>query len=51
MRKILVLPIVFLSLTLGAQKSKNDPEISQYVNQVNKDSLKIHVEKLVSFAF
>ncbi len=49
MRKILVLPIVFLSLTLGAQKSKNDPEISQYVNQVNKDSLKANIEKLVSF--
>ena len=49
MRKILVLPIVFLSLALGAQKTKNDPEISQYVNQVNKDSLKANIEKLVSF--
>ena len=49
MNKILVLPIVFLSLTLGAQKTKNDPEISQYVNQVSKDSLRANIEKLVSF--
>ena len=41
----------FLSLTLGAQKTKNDPEISHYVKQVSKDSLKINVEKLVSFGF
>ena len=40
MKKILVLPIVFFFLTLGAQKTKNDPEISQYVKQVSKDSLK-----------
>ena len=51
MKKILVLPIVFFFLTLGAQKTKNDPEISHYVKQVSKDSLKINVEKLVSFGF
>ena len=46
MKKILVLPIVFFSLTLGAQKTKNDPEISQYVKQVSKDSLKLTLKNL-----
>lgn len=49
MKKILILPIVLLSITLSAQKTKNDPEISKYVSKVNRDSLKAHVEKLVSF--
>lgn len=49
MKKILILPIVLLSIALSAQKTKNDPEISKYVSQVNRDSLKAHVEKLVSF--
>lgn len=49
MKKILILPIVLLSIALSAQKTKNDPEISKYVGQVNRDSLKAHVEKLVSF--
>lgn len=49
MKKILILPIVLLSIALSAQKTKNDPEISTYVSQVNRDSLKAHVEKLVSF--
>lgn len=49
MKKILILPIVLLSIALSAQKMKNDPEISKYVSQVNRDSLKAHVEKLVSF--
>ena len=51
MKKILILPIVLLSIALSAQKTKNDPEISHYVKQVSKDSLKINVEKLVSFGF
>lgn len=46
MKKILVLPIVFFFLTLGAQKTKNDPEISQYVKQVSKDSLKFTLKNL-----
>ena len=41
----------FFSPHIGAQKTKNDPEISHYVKQVSKDSLKINVEKLVSFGF
>ena len=49
MKKILILPIVLLSIALSAQNTKNDPEISKYVSQVNRDSLKAHVEKLVSF--
>lgn len=49
MKKILILPIVLLSIALSAQKTKNDPEISKYVSQVNRDSLKAHIEKLVSF--
>lgn len=49
MKKILILPIVLLSIALSAQKTKNDPEISKYVSQVNRDSLKAHVEKLFSF--
>lgn len=49
MKKILILPIVLLSIALSAQKTKNDPEISKYVSQVNRDSLKAYVEKLVSF--
>lgn len=49
MKKILILPIVLLSIALSAQKTENDPEISKYVSQVNRDSLKAHVEKLVSF--
>ena len=49
MKKILILPIVLLSIALSAQKTKNDPEISKYVSKVNRDSLKAHVEKLVSF--
>ncbi len=46
MKKILVLPIVFFFLTLGAQKTKNDPEIWQYVKQLSKDSLKFTLKNL-----
>lgn len=38
-----------LSLSISAQKVKNDAEITKYVNQVNRDSLRANVEKLVSF--
>lgn len=41
---------LFFAGTLSAQTIINrDPEISNYVSQVNSDSLKSHVEKLVSF--
>ncbi|SFH90772.1 M20/M25/M40 family metallo-hydrolase [Halpernia frigidisoli] len=44
--------IIFLLITgsLSAQTTINrDPEISEYVNLISSDSLKAHVEKLVSF--
>lgn len=42
--------LLFITGSLSAQTIINrDPEISQYVNMVNADSLKVHVEKLVSF--
>ena len=40
---------VLLSVTANAQKQDKDPEISDYVKLVSKDSLKANVEKLVSF--
>lgn len=48
MKKLLFL--LFCSATLSAQQIvNNDPEISGYVSQVNSDSLKSHIQKLVSF--
>lgn len=40
---------LFLAAGFSAQTAGNDAEIQQYVRQVNKDSLKSNVEKLVSF--
>lgn len=48
MKKILF--FLFCSATISAQQNiNNDPEIVNYVSQVNSDSLKSHIQKLVSF--
>lgn len=48
MKKILF--FLFCSATISAQQTiNNDPEIVNYVSQVNSDSLKSHIQKLVSF--
>lgn len=49
MKKIAFFLSVAFSLGLSAQKKDIDVEIMQYVKNVNKDSLKANVEKLVSF--
>lgn len=49
MRKTICVVVMFLSLSISAQKVNTDPEISRYVGQVSKDSLKANIEKLVSF--
>ena len=40
---------VLLSVAINAQKQEKDPEISEYVKLVSKDSLKANIEKFVSF--
>lgn len=40
---------LLLAAGFNAQKKDKDPEISGYVKNVSKDSLKANVEKLVSF--
>lgn len=40
---------LLLSVAINAQKSDKDPEITEYVKNVSKDSLKANIEKLVSF--
>ena len=48
MRKILF--FLFCSAVLSAQQTvNNDPEIENYVSQISADSLKSHIQKLVSF--
>jgi hypothetical protein len=48
MKKYFILLII--SGSLSAQTTVNrDPEISQYVSLINSDSLRAHVEKLVTF--
>lgn len=49
MKKTAFLLSIAFSLGLSAQKKDIDVEIMQYVKNVNKDSLKANVEKLVSF--
>lgn len=49
MKKSIFVLSVLLSVSISAQKEVKDPEISEYVKLVNKDSLKATVEKLVSF--
>lgn len=49
MKKITFFLILFIAVQLPAQKSEKDPEIEAYVKLANKDSLKAHVEKMVSF--
>lgn len=49
MKKIAFFLSIAFSLGLSAQKKDIDVEIMQYVKNVNKDSLKANVEKLVSF--
>ena len=49
MKKIAFFLSIACSLPLSAQKKDIDVEIMQYVKNVNKDSLKANVEKLVSF--
>lgn len=40
---------LLVSMLSNAQKLETDPEISAYVKNVNKDSLKANIEKLVTF--
>lgn len=49
MKKSVFVLSVLLSVVVNAQKQEKDPEISDYVKLVSKDSLKANVEKLVSF--
>ena len=49
MKKSVFFLSVLLSIAVNAQKQEKDPEISNYVKLVSKDSLKANVEKLVSF--
>ena len=49
MKKSVFFLSVLLSVVVNAQKHEKDPEISDYVKLVSKDSLKANVEKLVSF--
>ncbi|MBU4538682.1 MAG: M20/M25/M40 family metallo-hydrolase [Weeksellaceae bacterium] len=49
MKKTVLFLSVLTSLFISAQKAEKDPEISGYVTQVNKDSLKANIVKLVSF--
>ncbi|WP_297984575.1 M28 family metallopeptidase [uncultured Chryseobacterium sp.] len=48
MKKLCVL-LLFPTLLFAQTKTDNDAEIRQYVSQVNADSLKSHITKLVSF--
>lgn len=49
MKKIIFI-LVFIPLFFSAQQTvSRDPEIANYVSQVNTDSLKSHINKLVSF--
>ena len=49
MKKTIFFLSIIASSVFSAQKQDKDPEIMQYVKNVNKDSLKANVEKLVSF--
>ena len=49
MKKSVFFLSILLALGLNAQKQEKDPEISEFVKLVSKDSLKSNVEKLVSF--
>lgn len=49
MKKSIFVLSVLLSVSISAQKQVKDPEISEYVKLVSKDSLKANIEKLVSF--
>lgn len=49
MKKTILLLILFVATITHAQTRKSDPEIAAYVKNVNKDSLKANIEKLVSF--
>lgn len=48
MKKLCFL-LLFPTLLFAQIKTDNDAEIRQYVSQVNADSLKSHITKLVSF--
>ncbi len=49
MKKLITAITFGMCLPLMAQLPEKDPEISRYVQTVNADSLRAHVEKLVSF--
>ncbi|HAV02075.1 MAG TPA: peptidase M28 [Chryseobacterium sp.] len=49
MKKLITAITFGMCLPLMAQIPEKDPEISRYVQAVNADSLRAHVEKLVSF--
>lgn len=49
MKRTLLIMFFLLAVNSSAQGTDRDPEISTLVKKVNKDSLKAHVERLVSF--
>ena len=49
MKKTIFFLTLLVSMLSNAQKQETDLEISGYVKNVNKDSLKANIEKLVSF--
>ena len=49
MKKTIFFLTLLVSMLSNAQKLETDPEISGYVKNVNKDSLKANIEKLVTF--
>jgi leucyl aminopeptidase len=49
MRKTILFLTILVAMVTNAQKQELDSEISGYVKNVNKDSLKTNVEKLITF--
>ncbi|ACU08828.1 leucine aminopeptidase-related protein [Flavobacteriaceae bacterium 3519-10] len=49
MKKIISLMLLLTAFNINAQNRVTDPEIEALVKKVNKDSLRAHVEKMVSF--
>lgn len=49
MKKLALICSAMISLSASAQQSAKDPELSRYAASVNQDTLKAHIEKLVSF--
>ncbi|AYO58610.1 peptidase M28 [Chryseobacterium sp. 6424] len=49
MKKLALICSAVISLSVSAQQSTKDPELVRYAASVNQDTLKAHIEKLVSF--